>query len=106
MATFDVTDDTFEKQVIQAKKPILVDFWAAWCGPCKRIEPVVEELAEEYAGKMLVARMDVDENRQTPGQYNVQGIPALVLFKNGEEVTRLVGFRPKEMLVEELLPHI
>jgi thioredoxin 1 len=106
LATFDVTDDTFESKVLRAAKPTLVDFWAEWCGPCKMIEPIVEALAEEYDGKISVARMDVDENRQTPGHYGIQGIPTLILFKNGEEETRFVGYRPKEALVEELLSYI
>ncbi len=106
MATFNVTDDTFESKVLQASKPTLVDFWAEWCGPCKMIEPIVEALAEEYNGKLSVARMDVDENRQTPLGYGIQGIPTLILFKNGEMVTSIVGYRPKEALIEELLPYI
>ncbi len=106
MAAFDVTYDTFESKILQAAKPALVDFWADWCAPCKRIAPVVEELAEEYAGKMLVARMDVDDNRQTPGHYGVQGIPTLILFKNGKEATRLVGYRTKEQLEGGLLPYL
>jgi len=106
LATFDVTDDTFESKVLQASKPTLVDFWAEWCGPCKMIEPIVEALAEEYNGKLSVARMDVDENRQTPFSYGIQGIPTLILFKNGEMATRIVGYRPKEALIEELLPYI
>ena len=104
--TFDVTDDTFESEVLQAAEPTLVDFWAEWCGPCKMVEPVVEAIAEEYEGKLRVARMDVDSNRQTPGLYGIYGIPTLILFKNGTEVGRFVGYRPKDALVEELLPYI
>ena len=100
---FDVTDGTFESEVLRATEPTLVDFWAEWCGPCKMIGPVVEALAEEYDGRLRVARMDVDSNRQTPGRY---GIPTLILFKNGMEVTRIVGCRPKDALAEELLPYI
>jgi len=103
---FDVTDGTFESEVLHAAEPTLVDFWAEWCGPCKMIGPVVEALAEEYEGRLRVARMDVDSNRQTPGRYGIHGIPTLILFKNGEEVTRIVGYRPKEALAEELLPYI
>ena len=103
---FEVTDATFEKKVLQAKEPTLVDFWAEWCGPCKMVEPAVEALAEEYDGKLRVARMDVDSNRQTPGRYGIRGIPTLILFRNREEATRIVGYRPKEALAEELLPYI
>ena len=103
---FEVTDATFEEKVLQAKEPTLVDFWAEWCGPCKMVEPAVEALAEEYDGKLRVARMDVDSNRQTPGRYGIRGIPTLILFRNREEATRIVGYRPKEALAEELLPYI
>jgi len=103
---FNVTDDTFKSEVLQATEPTLVDFWAEWCGPCKMVEPVVEAIAEEYAGKLRVTRMDVDSNRQTPGSYSIYSIPTLILFRNGEEITRIIGYRPKEMLMEELLPHI
>jgi len=102
---FDVTDDTFESEILQAAELTLVDFWAEWCGPCKMVGPIVEEIAEEYDGRLRVARMDVDSNRQTPGRYGIRGIPTLILFKDGAEVTRIVGYRPKEMLVETLAPH-
>lgn len=103
---FSVTDTTFESEVLEADEPTLVDFWAEWCGPCKMVEPVIEALAEEYDGRMLVARMDVDANRQTPTDYGIRGIPTLILFKDGEEATRIVGFRPKEAMVDELEPHL
>jgi len=103
---FNVTEATFKAEVLQATESTLVDFWAEWCGPCKIVEPVVEAIAEEYDGKLRVARMDVDSNRQTPGRYGIRGIPTLILFKNGTEVTRIVGYRPKQALVEELLPYI
>lgn len=102
----EVTDSTFETEVLQANEPTLVDFWAEWCGPCKMVEPVVEEIAEEYDGKLQVARMDVDSNRNTPAQYGIQGIPTLILFKDGQEATRIIGFRPKNAVLEELLPHL
>ena len=103
---FKVTDATFEQEVLQSTEPTLVDFWAGWCGPCKMIAPIVEALAEEYDGKLRVAKVDVDSNHQTPQSYGVLGIPTLILFKGGVEVTRIVGFRPKEALVEELLPYV
>lgn len=103
---FDVTDATFEAEVLQAGEPTLVDFWAAWCGPCKMVAPAVDAIAEEYDGKLRVAKMDVDANPETPRGLGIMGIPTLILFKDGAEVTRIVGYRPKETLAEELLPHI
>ena len=102
----EVTDDTFESEVLQAEQPTLVDFWAAWCGPCKMVAPVVEEIAEEYGDQLKVAKMDVDDNRDTPSTYGIQGIPTLILFKDGEEAARIVGFRPKAGMMEELKPHL
>jgi thioredoxin 1 len=101
-----VTDSTFESEVLQADKPTLVDFWAEWCGPCRMVAPVVQEIAEELGEKMRVAKMDVDSNRETPMQYGIQGIPTLILFKDGEEAARIVGFRPKNAVMEDLLPHL
>ena len=103
---FEVTDDTFESEVLRSVEPTLVDFWAAWCGPCRMVAPVVEEIAAEYDGKLRVAKLDVDSNQRTPNRYGIQGIPTLILFKDGAEATRIVGFRPKEALVEELLPYM
>lgn len=90
------TDGNFETEVLQAKEPVLVDFWAEWCGPCKMLTPVVERLAEANAGKVSVGKMNVDENQQTPQKYGVQGIPTLLLFKNGEVAQQLVGFQSQE----------
>lgn len=101
-----VTDATFESEVLQADEPTLVDFWAEWCGPCKMVAPVVEKIAEEHGDKVRVAKMDVDNNRETPASYGVQGIPTLILFKDGEEAARIVGFRPKEAMMDELSPHL
>jgi len=103
---FEVTDDTFEDEVLQSEKPTLVDFWAEWCGPCRMVAPVVEAIAEEYEGKLHVAKMDVDSNQQTPQQYGIRGIPTLILFKDGTEATRIVGLRSQEAMAEELLPYI
>ncbi|MBI4673015.1 MAG: thioredoxin [Chloroflexi bacterium] len=99
-----VTDAEFEQTVLGADKPAVVDFWAAWCGPCRVIAPHVEELAKEYGGKALVAKMDTDANPMTPSRFGIMGIPTLIFFKNGKEVDRLVGVprQPKEVLRAKL----
>ena len=93
-----VTDQSFEQQVLKASIPVLVDFWAAWCGPCKMIAPILEEIAPEYTGKLTIAKMDVDQNTQIPAQYGVRGIPTLLLFKDGELVATKVGALSKSQL--------
>ena len=103
---FEVTDATFESKVLQAAEPTLVDFGAEWCAPCKMIAPAVEAIAEQYNEKLRVAKMDVDSNRKTPARYGIRGIPTLILFKSGENIATIVGYRPKEALVDELLPYI
>ena len=95
---FDVSDATFEKEVLQSATPVLVDFWAAWCGPCRALAPVVDEIAKQYNGKLRVAKMDVDSNTMTPGKYGIRGIPALLLFKNGQVADQIVGFVPKDTI--------
>ena len=103
---FEVTDATFEEAVLKADRPTVVDFWAVWCGPCKMIAPVLVEIGEEYDGKIQIAKLDVDHNNQSAFQYGVMSIPTLILFKDGEEVERLVGFMPKEKLLAKLTPHL
>jgi len=93
-----VTDDTFETDVLQASGPVLVDFWAEWCGPCKAIGPALEEIAGELAGKLTVAKVNVDDNPVTPNSYAVRGIPTLILFKDGKPAATQVGAMPKGQL--------
>jgi thioredoxin 1 len=97
-----VTDADFPKTVLESKLPVLVDFWAEWCGPCRMIAPSVEELTREYAGKVVVAKMDTDANPQTPMKYGIMGIPTLMIFKDGKEAERIVGAVPKAMIVKKL----
>jgi thioredoxin 1 len=100
-----ITDDSFETDVIQADKPVLVDFWATWCGPCLMIAPILEEIADEYTDQVTIAKLDVDDNPQTPAQFGVMGIPTLILFKEGEAVERITGYMPKDRLLAKLTPY-
>jgi len=98
MATIAVTDASFEEDVLKSDKPVLVDFWADWCGPCKMIAPALEEISEELGEKVTIAKMDIMENTGVPGQIGVQSIPLMVLFKNGEAVAQKLGAAPKRQL--------
>lgn len=100
MTTTKVSDDSFEQDVLKAERPVLVDFWAEWCGPCKQIGPALEEIAKELGDKVTVAKVNIDENPQTPNKYGVRGIPTLMLFKDGEVAATKVGAFPKNKLQE------
>ncbi|KAA3632493.1 MAG: thioredoxin [Calditrichaeota bacterium] len=98
----DITDDAFDTEVLQSDKPVIVDFWATWCGPCKMIAPILEEIAGEYDEKVKIVKIDVDSNSQTAGKYNIMSIPSLLFFKNGEMVDQVVGAIPKAQLAARL----
>jgi thioredoxin 1 len=101
-----VSDQNFETEVIKSETPVLVDFWAAWCGPCRMVAPVLEEIGTEQGEKMKIAKLDVDANPITAGRFGVRSIPTMILFKNGREAQRVVGYMPKEKLLQQIQPHI
>lgn len=106
MSDVTFTDQAFEHEVLKAEKPVLVDFWAPWCGPCKVVGPIVEELAKEYTGKIIVGKMNVDDNQQTAATYGIMSIPTLAFFKKGQVVKTIIGAQNKEVLkkaIDEIL---
>ena len=103
---FTVTDANFQREVLQSKLPVLVDFWAEWCGPCKAIEPDVHALAQQYDGKLRVGKLDVDADPNTPAQLGILGIPTLILFKNGKAEERITGRVSKDKLIAKIKPHL
>ena len=98
----ELSDANFDQEVLKSEQPVLVDFWAAWCGPCKALAPTVDEVATQYAGKLKVAKMDVDRNQATPMRYGIRGIPALLVFKDGKVADQIVGYVPKETIERSL----
>lgn len=104
--TADVTDSTFEAEVLNSDRPVILDFWAEWCAPCRAISPIIKQLATDYEGKVKVLKMNIDENPQTPGRYGVRAIPTVLAFRNGQVVEQLQGARPKaafEEMVQKLV---
>ncbi len=102
----EVTDDTFQAEVVESTVLTITDLWAEWCGPCKRLSPILDEIAAEYGDRVKVVKLDVDSNPNIPTQYGVMGIPTLLVFKGGELVETIVGFQPKERLLSKLRPHM
>ena len=102
IGVLEVTDATFDQDVLQSEQPVLVDFWAVWCGPCKAIAPIVDDLATTYTGKLKVVKVNVDQNSATPSRYGIRGIPALLLFKGGKVADQIVGYVPREVIEEKV----
>ncbi len=102
----DVTDDTFQTEVLDSQVLTVTDLWAEWCGPCKRLAPILDEISSEYPDKIKIAKLDVDSNPNIPMQFGVMGIPTLLVFKDGKLVETIVGYLPKERLLAKLLPHL
>ncbi|GAA0548668.1 MULTISPECIES: thioredoxin [Actinomadura] len=105
-APITVTDATFADEVLGSDTPVLVDFWADWCGPCRMVAPVLDQIAAEQDGKLKIAKLDYDANPETPNKYGVMGLPTLLLYKNGEVVEQIVGAKPKRALLKVIEPHL
>ena len=105
-AIMEVNDSNFDQDVLKSDKPVLIEFWAAWCGPCRALAPIVDELATAYEGKVTVAKMDVDRNTATPMRYGVRGIPTLLVFKGGQVKEQIVGYVPKEQIQKAIDKHL
>jgi thioredoxin 1 len=102
----ELTDANFDQEVLKSDVPVLVDFWAVWCGPCKMVAPIMEEIAKEYEGKIKVGKVDVDNNRQTATNYSIRSIPTIILYKNGEVAEVMVGAAPKTQIISKISTHL
>ena len=105
-AIVEVTDANFDQEVLKSEQPVLIDFWAVWCGPCRALAPIVDEVAQSYTGKVKVMKMNVDENPGTPGRYGIRGIPTLLIFKGGQVKEQIVGYVPKETIEKAIDKHM
>lgn len=104
--TVEITTDNFQSEVLDAEIPVLIDFWAEWCGPCKQIAPIVSQIADDFEGQLKVGKLDADAHQQILQQYGIMAIPTLILFKDGEPIERLQGYKPKSDIVNKLEPHL
>ncbi len=101
----EITDQNFETEVLQSNKTVMVDFWATWCGPCRTLGPIIDELADEIGDQAVVGKLDVDNNQDTAGKYGIRSIPTILIFKDGEVVEKLMGVQPKQVLLDKLAAH-